>query len=208
VVSDKISQFDPPLPQGEGFSHETFLFLERLDISTSKLGLERMRQVLATLKDPQDAIPMIHVAGTNGKGSVTAMLSAILKAAGHRVGRFTSPHLFDVRERIVFNEIPISVEDFETHVQSLKAHLESLDWLPEQWPTYFEFLNILAYRYFLDQKATVTVFETGLGGRLDSTNVVSQPCLTVITSISMDHMQYLGDTLAQIAAEKAGILKK
>lgn len=172
-----------------------------------KLGLDRVRRLLGTLDNPQDSLPMVHIAGTNGKGSVTAMLTSILKAAGLKVGSFTSPHLIQVRERIGINGNPILPDDFQYEVQSLKHHLETLGWEREDWPTYFEFLNVLAYQFFKQKRVDITVFETGLGGRLDSTNVVRQPNLTVITTIGKDHTQHLGDTLAAIAGEKAGIIK-
>lgn len=183
-------------------------FLDSLDVSAMKLGLARVRKLLDTLENPQDRLPMVHIAGTNGKGSVTAMLTAILKAAGLKVGSFTSPHLIQVRERIGINGNPILPDDFQYEVERLKQHLASLGWPREDWPTYFEFLNVMAYQFFREKRVDITVFETGLGGRLDSTNVVSQPNLTVITSIGMDHTQHLGSTLAAIAREKAGIIKK
>lgn len=186
---------------------EAVQFLDSLDVSAMKLGLDRVRDLLATLDNPQDQLPMVHIAGTNGKGSVTAMLTAILKAAGLKVGSFTSPHLIQVRERIGINGNPILPDDFQHEVQSLKRHLESLGWPRDQWPTYFEFLNVMAYQFFRQKRVDITVFETGLGGRLDSTNVVRQPNLTAITTIGMDHMQHLGNTLAAIAGEKAGIIK-
>jgi dihydrofolate synthase/folylpolyglutamate synthase len=195
-----------PLPEIETLAHAVD-FLDQLDVSAMKLGLGRIQKLLDTLDNPQDSLPMVHIAGTNGKGSVTAMLTAILKAAGLKVGSFTSPHLIQVRERIGMNGNPILPDDFQHEVQSLKRHLETLGWPREDWPTYFEFLNVMAYRFFKHKRVDITVFETGLGGRLDSTNVVRQPNLTVITTIGMDHMQHLGDTLAAIAGEKAGIIK-
>lgn len=186
---------------------EAVQFLDGLDVSAMKLGLDRVRDLLATLDNPQDHLPMVHIAGTNGKGSVTAMLTAILKAAGLKVGSFTSPHLIQVRERTGINGNPILPDDFQHEVQFLKQHLETLGWPRDQWPTYFEFLNVMAYQFFRQKRVDITVFETGLGGRLDSTNVVRQPNLTAITTIGMDHMQHLGNTLAAIAGEKAGIIK-
>jgi dihydrofolate synthase/folylpolyglutamate synthase len=181
--------------------------LSRLDISTMKLGIERIQTILEALGNPQEQLPMVHIAGTNGKGSVSAMLSAVLKAAGYKVGTFTSPHLVHVRERIALNGNPILSDDFQYEVESLKTHLEQHKIPQEKWPTFFEFINIVAYRYFQRKNVDITVFETGLGGRLDSTNVVKHPNLTVITSIGMDHMGHLGNTLSAIASEKAGILK-
>jgi len=187
---------------------QALAFLDSLDISAMKLGLERVRAVLDTLGNPQDAVPIVHIAGTNGKGSVTAMLSNVLKVAGYRTGRFVSPHLITVRERIAIDNESISPEHFAKAVLELKAHLEALSWPREDWLTYFEFITILAYQYFISQNVDIAVFETGLGGRLDSTNVVQAPVLTVITSIGMDHMKQLGNTLGAIAFEKAGILKE
>lgn len=182
-------------------------FLESLDISAMKLGLERVLLLLDTLGNPQEALPIVHIAGTNGKGSVTAMLSSILKSTHLTVGSFISPHLIHVRERISINGNPILPDDFYHEVSLLKRHLEELHWDRSIWPTYFEFLNVVAYQYFKRKGVNIAVFETGLGGRLDSTNVIRHPLLTVITGIGMDHTQHLGDTLEKIAFEKAGILK-
>lgn len=186
---------------------ETLRFLDGLDVSAMKLGLERVSKLLDTLGNPQDALPTVHIAGTNGKGSVTAMLASILKFASYSVGTFTSPHLIHVRERIAINGNPILPDDFVFEANALKDHLETLDWPRDDWPTYFEALNVMAYQYFKRKGVDMIVVETGLGGRLDSTNVVKHPNLTVITGIGMDHMLHLGDTLAKIASEKAGILK-
>jgi len=183
-------------------------YMESLQSFRIKLRLGCMNRVLDTLGNPQDAIPTIHIAGTNGKGSVTAMLSSVLKAAGYYVGTFTSPHLVHVRERICINGNPILPDDFVYEVNQLKAHLEALAWPEEEWPTYFEYLNAMFYCYCKRKNVELLVVETGVGGRLDSTNVVKHPILTVITSIGMDHMHILGDTLAKIAAEKAGIIKQ
>jgi dihydrofolate synthase / folylpolyglutamate synthase len=209
--TDALSMKLPAQAQISGTIHsydDTLSFLDTLDVSAIKLGLERIQKLLATLGQPQDALPMVHIAGTNGKGSVTAMLASVLKFAGYSVGTFTSPHLIHVRERIAINGNPILPDDFQHEVNALKTHLEQLDWPCDEWPTYFEFLNVVAYQYFHRKGVDITVFETGLGGRLDSTNVVKHPNLTVITTIGMDHMQHLGDTLGKIAAEKAGIIKR
>jgi dihydrofolate synthase/folylpolyglutamate synthase len=184
---------------------EVCAYLDSLDVSAIKLGLDRINALMARLGNPQDRLPMVHVAGTNGKGSTVAMLSAVFKAAGYTVGTFISPHLVTVRERIQLNGHPIPEADFARHVAQLRAMIDPLP--PEDRPTYFEFLNALAYVYFQEQGCDVTVFETGLGGRLDSTNCVKKPTLTVITGIDYDHMERLGPTLSHIAAEKAGIIK-
>lgn len=209
-----MGQLDSPLqeaPCQEGPTIQTeadaLVKLNTLDVSALKLGLERIQALMATLNNPQDALPTLHIAGTNGKGSTAAMLTAILSAQGLRVGTFTSPHLIHVRERIALNSQPIPSADFTQEVQALWSHLETLNLPKADWPTYFEFLNALAYCYFHRQQVDMAVMEVGLGGRMDSTNVVQRPAVCVITSIGMDHMERLGHTLEAIAAEKAGILK-
>ena len=159
------------------------------------LGLERVRKHLARLGDPQEKVPAFHVAGTNGKGSTCAILASVLRAAGYRVGLYISPHLLDVRERISVNGKAISKSDF--------ARL-----FPKGDLTYFELLTVLAFRYFAEKKCDVMVLETGLGGRLDATNVVKAPLAAVVTSVDFDHQSYLGNTLKAIAGEKAGIFKQ
>lgn len=191
----------------ETASDNALTFLNGLDISALKLGLERIKRLTETLGNPQDALPTIHIAGTNGKGSTAAMLTSILVAAGYRVGTFTSPHLVDVRERIALDGVPISRALFEEEITLLAGHLDRLGWDREDWPTYFEFLNTMAYTCFQRAGVDIAVMEVGLGGRLDSTNIVKVPLVTVITSIGWDHMERLGNTLAAIAAEKAGICK-
>jgi dihydrofolate synthase/folylpolyglutamate synthase len=167
------------------------------------LGLERIQGLLALLGQPHRQVPVIHVAGTNGKGSVCAYLSAVLTTAGYRVGRYTSPHLTDWTERICINEQPI---DPEILTQGL-LRLEALLIPTQRMPTQFEVLTALAWQYFAQQQVDIAVIEVGLGGRLDATNVCDQPLVSVITSISRDHWQRLGSTLADIAQEKAGVCK-
>ncbi|MBI4348222.1 MAG: bifunctional folylpolyglutamate synthase/dihydrofolate synthase [Elusimicrobia bacterium] len=163
-------------------------------------GLARVRRVLARLGDPQEAFASIHVAGTNGKGSVCAMLDSILRAAGHRVGLYTSPHLHDVRERIRVGGGLVSRPAFARAVWDvLAAETEPL--------TYFELVTAAAFVHFRRAGVRLAVLETGLGGRLDATNVVRRPLACVIPSIDFDHTDWLGRSLAQIAREKAGILK-
>ncbi|NJL01113.1 MAG: bifunctional folylpolyglutamate synthase/dihydrofolate synthase [Spirulinaceae cyanobacterium SM2_1_0] len=168
-----------------------------------RLGLERSQQLLAVLGQPQQRVPIIHVAGTNGKGSVCAYLSAVLTAAGYRVGRYTSPHLVDWTERICLNEQPIARPVL---LDLLRAVRDAIAPQPDP-PTQFEIFTAAAWLYFARQAVDLAVVEVGLGGRLDATNVVDQPLVTVITSIGFDHTQVLGNTLAAIAREKAGILK-
>jgi dihydrofolate synthase / folylpolyglutamate synthase len=167
------------------------------------LGLERIQQLLANLGNPHHRVPVIHVAGTNGKGSVCAYLSSVLTQAGYRVGRYTSPHLVDWTERICLNEQPISAEA----LQQLLVQVQDAIRPQEETPTQFEVITAAAWLYFAQSRVDVAVVEVGLGGRLDATNVCDRPLVTIITSISREHWQQLGPTLADIAREKAGILK-
>ncbi len=166
------------------------------------LGLERIEQLLANLGNPQEQVPTIHVAGTNGKGSVCAYLSSILTQAGYKVGRYTSPHLIDWNERICLDEQPISLEA----LQSLLVQVQNAINPATESPTQFEVITAAAWLYFAQNKVDIAVVEVGLGGRLDATNICL-PIVSVITSISREHWQQLGSTLAEIAKEKAGIIK-
>lgn len=169
--------------------------LEQRQETRIELGLDRVRKHLAKLGNPQDKVPCFHVAGTNGKGSTCAILASVLKAAGYRVGLYISPHLLDVRERISVNGAPISKNDFARLFDARNGL------------TYFELLTVVAFRYFAEKRCDVMVLETGLGGRLDATNVVTAPLAAIVTSIDFDHQAYLGNTLKAIAGEKAGIFK-
>jgi dihydrofolate synthase/folylpolyglutamate synthase len=175
--------------------------------------LDRMRALLRQLGDPQNRLPVIHVAGTKGKGSTAAMMAAVLSTAGYRTGLFTSPHLDRVEERIVVAGQPCSAEEFAALVEQVRPAVEALDRAaaqsdpPELGPTYFEILTAAAFCHFVRRQVEVAVLEVGLGGRLDSTNVCT-PLVSLITSISFDHVKQLGHTLAAIAAEKAGIIKR
>lgn len=167
------------------------------------LGLERIQAVLAALNNPHHRVPIVHVAGTNGKGSVCAYLSSALTQADYRVGRYTSPHLVDWTERICINEQPISTATLQQILLEVEQAI-----LPDQpSPTQFEVITAGAWLYFAQQRVDIAVIEVGLGGRLDATNVCDRPLATVITSLSREHWQRLGPTLADIAGEKAGILK-
>lgn len=171
-----------------------------------KTSLDNLRVYLKILGNPHLAIPSVHVAGTNGKGSTCAFLSSILQQAGCKVGLFTSPHLIRMNERFQINRTCISDEDFLEQFQKVKNAVDQGMQEGSIHPNFFEFAFLMAVCWYQQEQADIVIFETGLGGRLDATNVL-QPCLTVLTSIGMDHMQYLGDTLEQIAWEKAGILK-
>lgn len=165
-----------------------------------KLGLRRIRGLMRALGDPQDEVPAIHVAGTNGKGGLCAMLESILRSAGHRVGLYTSPHLIRPTERIRFDGLEIGPRDFGRLLGAAKA-------AETDEASFFELLTAAAFLYFREKGADVAVIETGLGGRLDATNVLQKPLLTAIPSIGFDHAIHLGTTLTAIAGEKAGILK-
>ncbi|ALF51971.1 folylpolyglutamate synthase [Nostoc piscinale CENA21] len=167
------------------------------------LGLSRIVKLLANLGNPHERISVIHVAGTNGKGSVCAYLSSVLTTAGYRTGRYISPHLIDWTERICINEQPISAEELSQLVQKVQVAVSPDD----EYPTQFEIITAAAWLYFAQQQVDIAVIEVGLGGRLDATNVCSEPLVTVITSISREHWQQLGPTVADIAREKAGIIK-
>lgn len=181
-----------------------FLYALGNEIKTAKLGLDRIRTVLAALGDPQNSFRSIHVAGTNGKGSTCAMVEAALRASGVRTGLFTSPHLIEPVERIQIDGIPVTHEQFNRAFQAVHQTAERLDL--DCHPTYFETVTAMAFWLFREQGVETAVIETGLGGRLDATNVI-QPEVTAITAIDFDHEAYLGHTIEAIAGEKAGILK-
>ncbi len=177
-----------------------FPMYHKVGSSAYKEGLENIVELLEIVGNPQRKLRCVHVAGTNGKGSVSSFLSSYFQELGYKTGLFTSPHLVDFRERIRINGAMIPVEsvlDFFEKYQEKFAHLE---------PSFFEITTALAFHYFADQKVDFAVIEVGLGGRLDSTNVIT-PLLSVITNISLEHTQLLGDTIAKIAYEKAGIIK-
>lgn len=181
-------------------------FLNRLhhpSLAQIDLKLDRMLRLLSMLGNPHKRLPpVIHVAGTNGKGSLIAYLKAIFEAAGLRVHVYTSPHLVEFRERIVLSGSMIE----NAQVQQIAGHVAKV--MEQQPATFFEATTALAFLAFAQKPADILLLETGVGGRLDATNVIDAPALTAITPISFDHMEYLGDTIEKIAAEKAGIMKK
>lgn len=177
-------------------------YLASFDKFGIHLGLERIEQLLDALGNPHQQIPVIHIAGTNGKGSVCAFLLSILKAAGYRVGRYTSPHLRDWRERLSINGEWISERDLQLTLDQVNTAIDL-----DQSPTQFEVITAAMWLYFAQQNVDIAVIETGLGGRLDATNVCDRPLVCAITSIGLDHCQQLGNTLGAIAFEKAGIIK-
>ncbi|KAK9810666.1 hypothetical protein WJX73_008574 [Symbiochloris irregularis] len=172
--------------------------------------LNRMHRLLDAVDSPQAALPVVHVAGTKGKGSVSTLLSCILAAAGYRVGTYTSPHIRDIRERIAINDVPISQADFDSLSEAHQSSIEASQSQPEGAPTHFEVLTALALRHFKDQQVDLAVVEAGLGGATDATNVFTPDTLrvAVITELGREHETALGVGLTRIAAAKAGIFKE
>src|SRR5262247_688932 len=173
-----------------------------------KLGLESVRALARISNDPQKRFPAVHIAGTNGKGSTAAMTASVLRAAGLRVGLYTSPHLVSITERIRIGADEIAPGEFArlaTDVRAAGERLVAENAAPAP-PTFFEQVTMIAYLYFAERKVDLAVLEVGLGGRLDATNIC-EPVVTAITPVGFDHQKYLGDTLASIAGEKAGIVK-
>lgn len=166
-----------------------------------KPGLERINFILEKLNSPQNSLRVIHIAGTNGKGSVAAILASALKEAGYKVGLYTSPHIFSFNERIRINGIPITNEELEPKLKKIIEIGKVVE------ATFFEITTAIALDYFNDEKVDYVVLETGLGGKYDATNVIPHPVMTVLTRIDFDHEDYLGKTIEEIVVEKAGIIK-
>jgi len=179
---------------------EAWAFLDNLQFFKIKLGLESMSRFLDSVGNPHRNLRFVHVAGTNGKGSVSTTLRTILTRAGYKVGLYTSPHLSCVRERFRIDERFISEEAFARQASAIRAALG------ERQITYFEFATALALLWFAEEQVEVAILEVGMGGRLDATNIIT-PLVSIITNVSMDHEQYLGNTLAAVAFEKAGVIK-
>ena len=171
-------------------------------------GLERIQALCNKLGNPENELSVIHVAGTNGKGSAVAMLSSILQAAGYRVGTYTSPHLERYNERFIINGKEISDDDFAKEISLMKKMCAELEQEGQAVPTLFEIVTGAAFHYFAEQKVDILILEVGLGGKYDATNIITSPLLSLIMSISIDHTDFLGDSIEAIAAEKAGIIKK
>ena len=183
-------------------------YLLGIPLRTKKKNtLDEVRHFLKELGNPDEQLNIIHVAGTNGKGSVCADLTAMLMEAGYHVGTFVSPHLTDVTERFLLDGVPVEEAGFSESFARVKAVTDRLTAEGYAHPTFFEFVFLMAMDLYGRRKPDFVVLETGLGGRLDTTNVIRHPLACVITSISLDHTQYLGDTVELIAAEKAGIIK-
>ena len=183
------------------FLYEKLPMFSRLGAAAYKPDLLNTIALCERLGNPQKELKTIHIAGTNGKGSVSHMLAAILQQAGYKTGLYTSPHLKDFRERIRINGVPCSEQFVIDFTQKIEPTIDTIQ------PSFFEITVAMAFDYFRQEKVDIAIIETGLGGRLDSTNVI-HPLVSVITSIGMDHMNLLGNTLEEIAGEKAGIIKK
>ena len=187
---------------------EAMNFIQNTNKFGSVLGLDNIRELLERLGNPQDQLRVVHIAGTHGKGSTLAFLAGIFRESGYRAGRYVSPASFSYEERFRINEENISKKDLCFYMEKIKNVAEEMVKDGLSHPTMFEIETALSFLYFLDKKVDVVLLETGMGGRLDATNVVKKPIATVIASIGMDHMQFLGDTLEKIASEKAGIIKE
>ena len=174
----------------------------------SKFSLERIKKLCDLLGNPQQKYAKVHIAGTNGKGSTCAVLESILRSSGLKVGMFTSPHLLYLGERVQVDRMPISKLDLLRFVKKIRtvADSEFSSGDKAEYPSFFEFMTALAFLYFAEQNVDVAIIEVGLGGRLDSTNII-MPDVCAITSIALDHTEFLGNTIADIAVEKAGIIK-
>ena len=184
------------------YSFVDYSLTRNLSHSNTKFDLRRMVDLMHLLGDPQTKYPTIHVAGTKGKGSTCALIASALVEAGYRIGFYSSPHMTDFTERIQVNDKNISHVDIVKHVEKIKPFVDQI-----KESTTFEITTAIAFQYFAEEKVDIAVIEVGLGGRLDATNIIT-PIASVITSLSLDHMAVLGDTLAKIAAEKAGIIKE
>jgi dihydrofolate synthase / folylpolyglutamate synthase len=183
------------------YIHSTYKF-------GSKLGLDNIKSLLAKLGNPEKSLNVIHVAGTNGKGSVCSMLQSVLSEAGYKTGLYTSPYIQRFNERIRINETMIPDDDLAAMTMKIKAAVDEMLAEGHAHPTEFEVVTAIGFLYFKQQQTDIVVLEVGLGGRGDSTNVIDEPLAAVITPVDYDHMEFLGDTLTAIAGEKAGIIKK
>ena len=186
---------------------EAVAYIDETPKFTKKNTLANTQAILRKLNNPQDSMKILHIAGTNGKGSVCAFLSSILTTAGKHTGLFTSPHLVDINERFQIDQEPVSDEAFLTAFHKVMDCVEEIQKEGYAHPTYFEILFLIGMVLFAQEKVEYLVLETGLGGRLDATNSIEHPLVSIITSISLDHVEYLGDTVSAIAGEKAGIIK-
>ncbi len=186
---------------------EAMEYIESVGRFGSNYGLRRTFRLLEILGNPQENLKLIHVAGTNGKGSTTAMITKMLRGLGYKVGMYTSPYLEEFEERIQINGVNIKKDTFVELLEEVKNAVNKVIEEKYDHPTEFEILTALMFLYFYNEKVDYGVIEVGLGGTMDSTNVLT-PVISVITSISMDHMNILGDTIEEIAEQKGGIIKE
>ena len=186
---------------------EAMKYISSIGMFGSNYGLERTYRLLELLGSPQNKLKLIHIAGTNGKGSTTAMVSRILRGMGYKVGMYTSPYLEEFEERIQINGVNIPKDKLVENLEEVKSAVSKVIEEGYEHPTEFEIITVLMFLYFYRENVDYAVIEVGLGGRLDSTNVIL-PKVSVITSISLDHTNLLGNTLGEIAGEKAGIIKE
>lgn len=187
---------------------EAKAFLADCNQYKGEISLEPLKKMLAILGNPQDQLKFVHVAGTNGKGSTLAYVSTVLKEAGYRVGRYISPTIFSYRERIQVNETYISREGLVRLTEQIQKAGEQMLAAGDGHPTMFEAETALAFLWFVEQKCDIVVLEVGMGGLTDATNVIKNTLVAALTPVSMDHIGVLGNTLGEIAAQKAGIIKK
>lgn len=190
--------------------NETLNFIHSLGMYSNPphTDLSKIKYLCNLFGNPQDSYNTIHIAGTNGKGSTTAMLFNIIKELGYKTGRFISPYIYEFTERIAIGENDISKDEIIFYVDRIKNTFEENNVPNEFMPNEFEFVTLLAFLYFNEKECETAIIETGLGGRIDPTNAIKSPLASVITSISLDHMNVLGDTVEKIAYEKCGIIKK
>ena len=184
-------------------STESIAYLDSFAWLGSRLGLERIQELMNRLGNPQDKLKFIHLAGTNGKGSTASFLASILQSAGYRTGLYTSPFIHTFHERMQVDGVPIADDTLDRIVDEVRRHADAMS----DHPTTFELVTAVALCFFLEAACEIVVLETGMGGGMDATNVIKTPEVEVITPIDMDHMEYLGDTISKIATAKAGILK-
>ena len=187
---------------------DAITFIEECNLLGSIPGLDSIRALTGALGNPQDKLKFIHVAGTNGKGSVSSFIGTVLQCGGYKVGRYISPTIYTYRERFQVNGRMIGKKELGEEMAIIKEACDTLVAQGKPHPTSFEIETALAFHYFHKKQCDIVVLETGMGGTLDATNIIKNPLMCILTSISMDHMQVLGDTLTEIAQKKAGIIKK
>ena len=187
---------------------EAVEYIEEVQVYGSVLGLENIKALCEKLGNPQKDLKFIHIAGTNGKGSVLAFVSTVLKVAGYKVGRYISPTITEYRERIQINQRMISKKDLPVYMERIKEACDALVEEGKSHPTPFEMETALGFLYFKEKNCDFVVLETGLGGITDATNIIDNTVLAILTSISRDHMGFLGNSLEEIAKKKTGIIKE